>query len=154
MSDISGVAVGRSRRVDGSRTVGLGSTRGVIVLVGEGGGIGEVGAIDDEADVRCREKLRKLVAGRLREKGEIVDASEVILLLRPVMLKDGVAGVLFAVQKLLLRELLPVEEDEFDDDELVPLLILRILANAPLLLIGGLENTLMVSRQTCDSGAA
>jgi len=38
MSDISGVAMGRSRSVAGSRTVGLGRTRDVIVLVGEGGG--------------------------------------------------------------------------------------------------------------------
>ena len=154
MSDISGVAVGSSRSVEGSRTVGFGSTRGVNVLVGEGGGIGEVGASDDEADVRCLEKLRKPVDGRLREKGEMVDARDVRLLLRPVMLNECVAGVVLAVQKLLLRELLPVEDDELDDDELVPLLILRILENAPLLLIGGLETMLIDSRHICDSGAA
>ena len=84
----------------------------------------------------------------------MVDASDVRLLLRPVMLKDGVAGVVLAVQKLLLRVLLPVEDDELEDDELVPLLILRILAKAPLLLTGGLEMVVIASRQICDSGAA
>lgn len=52
MSDISGVAVGRSLSVEGSRKVGLGSTRGVIVLVGESGGIGDVGANDGTGEVR------------------------------------------------------------------------------------------------------
>jgi len=148
------VAVGKSRSVDGSNTVGLGSTRDVIVLVGEDGTIGDEGASDGEGEVRCLEKLRKLVAGRDKEKGEMVDASDVRLLLRPVMLKDGVAGVVLAVQKLLLRVLLPVEDDELEDDELVPLLILRILAKAPLLLTGGLEIVVIASRQICDSGAA
>lgn len=134
--------------------MGLGSTRDVIVLVGEDGTIGDEGASDGEGEVRCLEKLRKLVAGRDKEKGEMVDASDVRLLLRPVMLKDGVAGVVLAVQKLLLRVLLPVEDDELEDDELVPLLILRILAKAPLLLTGGLEIVVIASRQICDSGAA
>jgi hypothetical protein len=134
--------------------VGLGSTRDVIVLVGEDGTIGDEGASDGEGEVRCLEKLRKLVAGRDKEKGEMVDASDVRLLLRPVMLKDGVAGVVLAVQKLLLRVLLPVEDDELEDEELVPLLILRILAKAPLLLTGGLEIVVIASRQICDSGAA
>jgi hypothetical protein len=146
--------------VDGSRTVGFGRTRGVIVLVGEVGWIGEDGASegarDGESDgggeVRCLEKLRKLVTGRDREKGEMVDAREEILLLRPVMLKEG---VVLAVQKLLLRVLLPVEDDDREDDELVPLLILRILENALLLLLtGGLDVTVISSRQICDSGAA
>jgi hypothetical protein len=105
-------------------------------------------------EVRCLEKLRKLVTGRDREKGEMVDAREEILLLRPVMLKEGVAGVVLAVQKLLLRVLLPVEDDDREDDELVPLLILRILENALLLLTGGLDITVISSRQICDSGAA
>ena len=148
------MAVGRSRSVDGSSTVGFGSTRDVIVLVGEGGTTGDGSAIDGVGEVRCLEKLRKLVAGRDNEKGEIVDASDVRLLLRPVMLNDGVAGVVLAVQKLLLRILLPVEDDELEDDELVPLLILRILAKAPLLLIGGLDIVVIDSRQICDSGAA
>lgn len=149
------MAVGKSRSVDGSNTVGLGSTRDVIVLVGEDETIGDEGASDGEGEVRCLEKLRKLVAGRDKEKGEMVDASDVRLLLRPVMLKDGVAGVVLAVQKLLLRVLLPVEDDELEDDELVvPLLILRILAKAPLLLTGGLEIVVIASRQICDSGAA
>ena len=140
--------------MDGSRIVGLGRIRDVIVLVGEDGMIGDEGASDGEGEVRCREKLRKLVAGRDNEKGEMVDARDVRLLLRPVMLKDGVAGVVLAVQKLLLRMLLPVEDDELEDDELVPLLILRILAKAPLLLTGGLEIVGIASRQICDSGAA
>lgn len=126
----------------------------MIVLVGEDGVIGDDGASDGAGEVRCLEKLRKLVAGRDREKGEMVDASDVRLLLRPVMLKDGVAGVVLAVQKLLLRMLLPVDDDELEDDELVPLLILRILAKAPLLLTGGLEIVGIASRQICDSGAA
>ena len=140
--------------MDGSRTVGLGRVRDVIVLVGEDGVIGDDGARDVAGEVRCLEKLRKLVAGRDKEKGEIVDARDVRLLLRPVMLKDGVAGVVLAVQKLLLRMLLPVDDDELEDDELVPLLILRILAKAPLLLTGGLEMVGIASRQICDSGAA
>ena len=140
--------------MDGSRTVGLGRIRDVIVLVGEDGVIGDDGASDGAGEVRCLEKLRKLVAGCDREKGEMVDASDVRLLLRPVMLKDGVAGVVLAVQKLLLRMLLPVDDDELEDDELVPLLILRILAKAPLLLTGGLEIVGIASRQICDSGAA
>lgn len=140
--------------MDGSRIVGLGRTRDVIVLVGEDGVIGDDGASDGAGEVRCLEKLRKLVAGRDKEKGEMVDARDVRLLLRPVMLKDGVAGVVLAVQKLLLRMLLPVDDDEFEDDELVPLLILRILAKAPLLLTGGLETVGIASRQICDSGAA
>jgi hypothetical protein len=134
----------------------------VIVLVGEVGWIGEDGASEGARDgesngggeVRCLEKLRKLVTGRDREKGEMVDAREEILLLRPVMLKEGVAGVVLAVQKLLLRVLLPVEDDDREDDELVPLLILRILENALLLLTGGLDITVISSRQICDSGAA
>ena len=126
----------------------------MIVLVGEDGMIGDDGASDGDGEVRCLEKLRKLVAGRDKENGEMVDAKDVRLLLRPVMLKDGVAGVVLAVQKLLLRMLLPVDDDELDDDELVPLLILRILANAPLLLTGGLEIVVIASRQICDSGAA
>jgi hypothetical protein len=148
------VAVGRSRRVEGSRTVGLWRIRDVIVLVGEDGMIGDDGASDGDGEVRCLEKLRKLVAGRDKENGEIVDARDVRLLLRPPMLKNGVAGVVLAVQKLLLRMLLPVEDDELEDDELVPLLILRILAKAPLLLTGGLEMVEIASRQICDSGAA
>ena len=140
--------------MDGSRIVGLGRTRDVIVHVGEDGVIGDDGASDGAGEVRCLEKLRKLVAGRDKEKGEMVDARDVRLLLRPVMLKDGVAGVVLAVQKLLLRMLLPVDDDEFEDDELVPLLILRILAKAPLLLTGGLETVGIASRQICDSGAA
>jgi hypothetical protein len=135
-------------------TVGLGRIRDVIVLVGEDGVIGDDGASDGAGEVRCLEKLRKLVAGRDRENGERVDARDVRLLLRPVMLKEGVAGVVLAVQKLLLRMLLPVEDDELEDDELVPLLILRILAKAPLLLTGGLEIVGIASRQICDSGAA
>ena len=135
-------------------TVGLGRIRDVIVLVGEDGVIGDDGASDGAGEVRCLEKLRKLVAGRDRENGERVDARDVRLLLRPVMLKEGVAGVVLAVQKLLLRMLLPVEEDELEDDELVPLLILRILAKAPLLLTGGLEIVGTASRHICDSGAA
>ena len=134
--------------------VGLGRMRDVIVLVGEDGTIGDEGASDGAGEVRCLEKLRKLVAGRDREKGEMVDARDVRLLLRPVMLNDGVAGVVLAVQKLLLRILLPVEDDELEDEELVPLLILRILAKAPLLLTGGLEIVGIASRQICDSGAA
>ena len=126
----------------------------MIVLVGEDGMIGDDGASDGDGEVRCLEKLRKLVAGRDKENGEIVDARDVRLLLRPPMLKNGVAGVVLAVQKLLLRMLLPVDDDELDDDELVPLLILRILANAPLLLTGGLEIVVIASRQICDSGAA
>lgn len=140
--------------MDGSRIVGLGRTRDVIVLVGEDGVIGDDGASDGAGEVRCLEKLRKLVAGRDKEKGEMVDARDVRLVLRPVMLKDGVAGVILAVQKLLLRMLLPVDDEEFEDDELVPLLILRILAKAPLLLTGGLEMVGIASRQICDSGAA
>ena len=140
--------------MDGSRIVGLGRTRDVIVLVGEDGVIGDDGASDGAGEVRCLEKLRKLVAGRDKEKGEMVDARDVRLLLRPVMLKDGVAGVVLAVQKLLLRMLLPVDDNEFEDDELVPLLILRILLKAPLLLTGGLEMVGIASRQICDSGAA
>jgi hypothetical protein len=128
--------------------------RDVIVLVGEDGVIGDDGASDGAGEVRCLEKLRKLVAGRDKEKGEMVDARDVRLVLRPVMLKDGVAGVVLAVQKLLLRMLLPVDDEEFEDDELVPLLILRILAKAPLLLTGGLEMVGIASRQICDSGAA
>ena len=134
--------------------VGLGRIRGVIVLVGEEGVVGDDGGSEGEGEVRCLEKLRKLVAGRDKEKGEIVDARDVKLLLRPVILKDGVAGVVLAVQKLLLRMLLPVEDDELEDDELVPLLILRILAKAPLLLTGGLEIVVIASRHICDSGAA
>ena len=140
--------------MDGSRIVGLGRIRDVIVLVGEDGVIGDDGASDGAGEVRCLEKLRKLVAGRDKEKGEMVDARDVRLLLRPVMLKDGVAGVVLAVQKLLLRMLLPVDDNEFEDDELVPLLILRILLKAPLLLTGGLEMVGIASRQICDSGAA
>ena len=140
--------------MDGSRTVGLGRIRDVIVLVGEDGTIGDDGARDGEGEVRCREKLRKLVAGRDREKGDMVDARDVRLLLRPVMLKEGVAGVVLAVQKLLLRMLLPVDDDELDDDELVPLLILRILEKVLLLLTGGLDTITTDSRQICDSGAA
>ena len=140
--------------MDGSRIVGLGRTRDVSVLVGEDGVIGDDGASDGAGEVRCLEKLRKLVAGRDKEKGEMVDARDVRLLLRPVMLKDGVAGVVLAVQKLLLRMLLPVDDNEFEDDELVPLLILRILLKAPLLLTGGLEMVGIASRQICDSGAA
>ena len=140
--------------MDGSRIVGSGRIRDVIVLVGEDGVTGIDGASDGAGEVRCLEKLRKLVAGRDREKGEMVDARDVRLLLRPVMLKDGVAGVVLAVQKLLLRMLLPVDDNEFEDDELVPLLILRILLKAPLLLTGGLEMAGIASRQTCDSGAA
>lgn len=136
--------------MDGSRIVGLGRIRDVIVLVGEDGVIGNDGASDGAGEVRCLEKLRKLVAGRDKEKGE----RDVRLLLRPVMLKDGVAGVVLAVQKLLLRMLLPVDDNEFEDDELVPLLILRILLKAPLLLTGGLEMVGIASRQICDSGAA
>lgn len=135
-------------------TVGLGRIRDVIVLVGEDGFVGDDGASDGAGEVRCLEKLRKLVAGRDRENGERVDARDVRLLLRPVMLKEGVAGVVLAVQKLLLRMLLPVEDDELEDDELVPLLILRILAKAPLLLTGGLEIVGIASRHICDSGAA
>lgn len=140
--------------MEGSRTVGLGSIRDVIVLVGEDGVIGDDGARDGAGEVRCLEKLRKLVAGRDKEKGEMVDAKDVKLLLRHVILRDGVAGVVLAVQKLLLRMLLPVEDDELEDEELVPLLILRILAKAPLLLTGGLEIVGIASRQICDSGAA
>ena len=136
--------------MDGSRIVGLGRIRDVIVLVGEDGVIGNDGASDGAGEVRCLEKLRKLVAGRDKEKGE----RDVRLLLRPVMLKEGVAGVVLAVQKLLLRMLLPVDDNEFEDDELVPLLILRILLKAPLLLTGGLEMVGIASRQICDSGAA
>lgn len=135
-------------------TVGLGRMRDVIVLVGEDGTIGDDGASDGEGEMRCLEKLRKLFAGRDKEKGGMVDANDVRLLLRPVMLNDGVAGVVLAVQKLLLRMLLPVDDDELEDDELVPLLILRILAKAPLLLTGGLEMVVIASRQICDSGAA
>lgn len=136
--------------MDGSRMVGLERIRDVIVLVGEDGVIGDDGASNGAGEVRCLEKLRKLVAGRDKEKGE----RDVRLLLRPVMLKDGVAGVVLAVQKLLLRMLLPVDDNEFEDDELVPLLILRILLKAPLLLTGGLEMVGIASRQICDSGAA
>lgn len=75
-----------------------------------------------------------------------MDAKDVRLLLRAE--KEGVAGVVLAVQKLLLRVLLPVEDDELEDldDELVPLLIFRILENAARLLGGGLEKTVLVSR--------
>ena len=145
MSDISGVATGRSRSVDGSRMVGCGRTREaiVIVLVGEGGGLME-GADGEVGELMWREKLRK---------GEMVLAREVILLLRRE--KDGVTGVLLAVvQKLLLLVLLPVEDDELEEDELVPLLILRILEKALLLLTGGLDTITTDSRQICDSGAA
>jgi hypothetical protein len=130
MSDISGVATGRSRSVDRSMTVGLGRmTREVIVLVGEGGGWME-GA-----------------------NGEMVLARDVMLLLRRE--KDGVTGVVLAVvQKLLLLVLLPVEDDDLEEDELVPLLILRILEKALLLLTGGLDTTMTDSRHICDSGAA
>lgn len=62
--------------------------------------------------------------------------------------------VLAVVQKLLLLVLLPVEDDELEEDELVPPLILRILENAPLLLMGGLDTTITDSRHICDSGAA
>jgi hypothetical protein len=134
--------------------VGLGRIRDAIVLVGEDGMIGDDGARDGEGEVRCLEKLRKLFAGRDKENGEMVDARDVRLLLRPPMLKDGVAGVVLTVQKLLLRMLLPVEDDELEDDELVPLLILQILAKAPLLLTGGLDIMGIASRQICDSGAA
>jgi hypothetical protein len=147
MSDISGVATGRSRRVDGSMTVGLGRmTREVIVLVGEGGGWmdganSEVGKVGEP---RWREKLRN---------GEMVLARDVMLLLRRE--NDGVTGVVLAVvQKLLLLVLLPVEDDDLEEDELVPLLILRILEKALLLLTGGLDTTMTDSRHICDSGAA
>lgn len=72
MSDISGVAMGRSRSVDGSRTVGFGMTRGVIVLVGDGGGLME-GANVEVGELRWREKLRN---------GEMTLARDVMLLLR------------------------------------------------------------------------
>lgn len=143
MSDILGVEMGRSRRVDGSRMVGFGTTREVIVLVGEGGGLMD-GAKAEVGELRWREKLRN---------GEIVLAKdEMLLLLRE---KDGVTGaVLAVVQKLLLLVLLPVEDDELEEDELVPLLILEILGKAPLPLMGGLDTTMMDSRHICDSGAA
>jgi len=145
MSDISGVAIGRSRSVDGSRTVGLGRTREVIVLVGDGGGFMLIeGANGEVGELKWREKLRK---------GEMVLAKDVILLLRRE--KDGVTGVVLAVaQKLLLLVLLPVEDDGLEEDELAPLLILRILEKAPLLLMGGLDTTITESRHICDSGAA
>jgi len=144
MSDISGVETGRSRSVDGSSTVGFGRTREVIVLVGEGGRWMD-GANGELGVLRWREKLRN---------GEMVLARDVMLLLRRE--KDGVTGVVLAVvQKLLLLVLLsPVEDDELEEDELVPLLILRILEKAPLLLMGGLDTTMLDSRQICDSGAA
>jgi hypothetical protein len=146
MSDISGVAMGRSRSVDGSRTVGLGRTREVIVLVGDGGGWrdGVNGEVGEDGVLRWREKLRN---------GEMVLARDVMLLLRRD--KDGVTGVVLAVaQKLLLLVLLPVEDDDLEEDELVPLLIFRIRENAPLLLMGGLDTTMTDSRHICDSGAA
>jgi hypothetical protein len=145
MSDISGVAVGRSLSEDGSRMVGCGRTREaiVMVLVGDGGGLME-GADGEVGELMWREKLRK---------GEMVLARDVMLLLRRE--KDGVTGVVLAVvQKLLLLVLLPVDDDELEEDELVPLLILRILEKAFLLLTGGLDSTMMESRQICDSGAA
>lgn len=143
MSDISGVAMGRSRSVDGSRIVGFGMTREVIVLVGEGGGLME-GANVEVGELRWREKLRN---------GEMTLARDVMLLLRRE--KDGVTGVVLAVvQRLLLLVLLPVEDDELEEDELVPLLILRILENAPLPLMGRLDTTIADSRHICDSGAA
>lgn len=121
-----------------------------MVLVGEAGGMGEEGT----GDVRWREKLRKPVDGREKGNGEMVVARDVRLLLRPEKVKVGVAGVVLAVQKLLLRVLLPVEEVELVDEELVPLLILRMREKAPMLLTGGLDTTVFDSRQTCDSGAA
>jgi hypothetical protein len=102
------------------------------------------GADGEVGELMWREKLRK---------GEMVLARDVMLLLRRE--KDGVTGVVLAVvQKLLLLVLLPVDDDELEEDELVPLLILRILEKAFLLLTGGLDSTMMESRQICDSGAA
>ena len=117
-----------------------------LVLVGDGGGWrdGVNGEVGEDGVLRWREKLRN---------GEMVLARDVMLLLRRD--KDGVTGVVLAVaQKLLLLVLLPVEDDDLEEDELVPLLILRILEKAPLLLMGGLDTTMTDSRHICDSGAA
>lgn len=125
----------------------------VIVLVGDGGGFGDDGANEGIGDERCREKLRNPADGREMVKGDIVDASEVRLLLRPECVKVGEAGVVFAV-KLLLRVLLLVDVDELEEEELIPLLIFLILEKAPMLLSGGLVITVGRSRHICDSGAA
>lgn len=161
MSEDSGVAIGRSRRVVGSRGVGLGRMRGCGVVGEVGAGAGAVVVVvvvwvlekEGMGEVRWREKLRKLAWGRERGKGEMVLARDVRLLLRTLE-KVGVAGVVFAVQKLLLRVLLLVEEEDEREEELVPLLILRILEKAPMLLMGGLEMIVIDSRQSWDSGAA
>ena len=116
------------------------------MLVGDGGGWrdGVNGEVGEDGVLRWREKLRN---------GEMVLARDVMLLLRRD--KDGVTGVVLAVaQKLLLLVLLPVEDDDLEEDELVPLLIFRIRENAPLLLMGGLDTTMTDSRHICDSGAA
>lgn len=134
--------------MDGSSVVGLGRMRGVMVLVGDGGGcwLGDDGANEGIGEGRCLEKLRKPVDGRDMVKGDMVDANEVRLLLRPECVKVGEAGVVFAV-KLLLRVLLLVDVDELEEEELTPLLIFLIFERAPMLLRGGLVTKVGSSRQ-------
>lgn len=169
MSLISGLAVGKSRRLSGLRREGRGSTprtlwiEGRTVLVGDEGAVlraidggelgGERGGVGDEM-ARCREKLRMLLAAEdlENERGEMVVAIDVMLLLRPVVDRGGVRGALLPLQILLLRKLLRPEELEPPEDELVsvPLLLIFLsLLNAPRLLRGGLvadAQTVMGSR--------
>lgn len=156
MSDISGLAVGRSRRVSGSITVARGRTR--TVLVGDGGALekDDQPEKDGEGEAMWRLKLR---ADFESEKGETVFASEVRLLLRTLGLNgaDVVAGLAVAgVQKLLLRVLLP-PDDEFVEEPDVLLLIFRSLLKTLMLLMGGLVELARMesgSRHICASGAA
>jgi len=154
MSLISGFAVGKSRRLSGFNNDGRGSITRVLlidgrtVLVGddetvllaiEGGELGgEVGGVGEEAAI-CREKFR--VENFEKDSGDIVEAMEVILLLRPVFSSGGVGGAVAAVHMLLLRKLLRPEEFDPPEDELVSvplLLIFRSLLKALKLLGGGL----------------
>ena len=158
MSLISGLAVGRSRRLSGLRREGRGrmprvlASEGRTVVVGKGGCLrfvvegGESGGVwgdVGEETRRWREKFRMLDAEENLEKrsGERDGAMEVRLLLRAVLGVCGVRAVASVVEMLLLRKLLRPDVADPADEELVSvplLLILRNLLKAPRLLRGGL----------------
>jgi len=107
--------------------------------------VGDVGVLGDgELQwLRCRLKFRMLLeddrGGKFddRRVGEIADMMVVKLFDLP--LEGGVMGLVVTVHMLLLRVLLPVEDDA--EELLVPEPIFRSLLKAPRLLKGGLEVT-------------
>jgi hypothetical protein len=150
ISLITGAAIGRSRRLSGSSTVGRGKTRSVVV--GDGGTVdaGENGG----GVMMCRLKLRMLDADFDSESGDIAAVKEEKLLLREVLAIGDVAGLVVVAVVQILSLLADEAPDEAAEDELVLLLILRSLPKALMLLIGGLVAMIVDSLHICASGAA